>query len=554
MQIVIPMSGFGERFKRAGYTVPKPLIPVDGKPIISHVVDLYPGAEDFIFICNKEHLNNPDFEMEAILNEIAPNGKIIAIDPHKLGPVHAVLQAADAIDKSKPVIVNYCDFTCYWDFSDFKKFVIETDCDGAVPAYKGFHPHSLGSTFYAYIEQTDLWMSAIKEKEPFTSNPQDEFASTGAYYFRNGALCIDAFRKQVKRPDLQINGEFYASLAYRVLLENSLNVAVYPIEHFMQWGTPQDLELYSNWSNAFRRLSSNYHQRARQSGSILIPMAGLGSRFTKEGYERPKALIEVSGRPMVIQATRDLPDAPIHHFVLRQDMPHLDEILTKLKTSFTGAEYTILDKVTEGQALTCLVGVEKLPLDQPVTISACDNGVIYNEELFQDLLQDDAVDVIVWVASGHAAAKYHPEMFGWVEVEEDGVATGVSVKKTLNDPRTDPMIVGTFTFKKASDYLEAARRLVARNERVNGEYYVDSLIYDAIKLGLNVKVFEIDAYIGWGTPDDLKTYNYWQSCFHKWNSHPYRLERDHRIPGTQLARLSTEYASFKPMRPGAKNI
>jgi NDP-sugar pyrophosphorylase family protein len=60
VQIIIPMSSFGERFRRAGYTVPKPLIEVDGKPIISHVIDLFPGETNFIFICNEDHLDNPD--------------------------------------------------------------------------------------------------------------------------------------------------------------------------------------------------------------------------------------------------------------------------------------------------------------------------------------------------------------------------------------------------------------------------------------------------------------------------------------------------------------
>ena len=63
MQIVIPMSGFGERFRRAGYTVPKPLIKIDGKPIIEHVIDMFPGETNFIFICNQDHLGHPDYNM-----------------------------------------------------------------------------------------------------------------------------------------------------------------------------------------------------------------------------------------------------------------------------------------------------------------------------------------------------------------------------------------------------------------------------------------------------------------------------------------------------------
>ena len=56
MQIIIPMSGSGERFKRAGYQLPKPLIEVEGKPIIAHVIDLFPGEKDFLFICDAEQL------------------------------------------------------------------------------------------------------------------------------------------------------------------------------------------------------------------------------------------------------------------------------------------------------------------------------------------------------------------------------------------------------------------------------------------------------------------------------------------------------------------
>ena len=54
MQIIIPMSGFGERFRAAGYSIPKPLIEVDGKTIIQHVVEMFPGENDITFICNKD--------------------------------------------------------------------------------------------------------------------------------------------------------------------------------------------------------------------------------------------------------------------------------------------------------------------------------------------------------------------------------------------------------------------------------------------------------------------------------------------------------------------
>ncbi|MFP4003370.1 MAG: NTP transferase domain-containing protein, partial [Alphaproteobacteria bacterium] len=345
MQIIVPMSGFGERFRRAGYSVPKPLIEVDGKPVIAHVIDLFPGETDFLFICNEDHLAAPEYRMAEILKAHCPTGRIVAIPPHRLGPVHAVLQAAEEIDPDAPAIVNYCDFTCYWDYADFKRFVAETECDGAIPAYRGFHPHSLGSTFYAYIRERGLWAYDIREKHPFTDDPLNEFASSGTYYFRSGRLMLDAFAAQRDR-NLTVGGEFYASLACKPLFEAGRAIAVYALQHFMQWGTPGDLEEYVHWSNVFRRLAEPPAPRARHEGAVLIPAAGLGSRFAREGYGLPKPLIGVSGRPMLKQALAALPDAPRTRIVLRRDAPGAETLEEALQAHMPEAELLWIDRVT----------------------------------------------------------------------------------------------------------------------------------------------------------------------------------------------------------------
>ena len=123
MKIIIPMSGFGERFRRAGYTVRKPLILIDGKPIIEHVVEMFPGETDFIFICNKDHLNEPSYGMRETVLKFLSTGTIVDIEAHRLGPVHAVQRNADMLDPDEQVIVNYCDFTCFQDGDHFKTFV-----------------------------------------------------------------------------------------------------------------------------------------------------------------------------------------------------------------------------------------------------------------------------------------------------------------------------------------------------------------------------------------------------------------------------------------------
>ena len=334
MKIVIPMSGFGERFRRAGYTVPKPLIEVEGKPIIAHVIDLFPGEEDFVFICNQQHLDTTP--MAGILNHYCPTGKIVPIAPHKKGPVYAVSQAFDAIDDETPTIVNYCDFTCYWDYSHFKQWVQACGADGCVPAYRGFHPHSLGSTNYAFMRVEAGWMQEIQEKKPFTANKMNEFASSGTYYFAEGRY-VKRFFSETMEQDLQVNGEYYCSVVYNLMAAARQSVAVYELQHFMQWGTPQDLAEYRRWSDAFRYLANNPTQVSHPfPGATLIPMAGRGSRFQKAGYSVPKPLIPVSAQPMAAQAAHSLPATEAYTFVCLKEHTTTSSLLSVLKDQFPG--------------------------------------------------------------------------------------------------------------------------------------------------------------------------------------------------------------------------
>lgn len=558
MQIVVPMSGFGERFRAAGYQVPKPLIEIEGKTMVEHVIDLFPGAERFVFVCNEEHLKVPEYRMREILTRACPRGEVVGIPQHKLGPVHAALQVVDRLDPNAPTIVNYCDFTNWWNFEDFRRFVQETDCDGALPAYKDFHPHSLRGGVYAFIREQGLWAYDIREKLPFTDKPMHEFASNGTYYFKSAAL-MERSMRECMALGLDVRGEYYASMVYKPMMDAGLKVAVYELEHFMQWGTPSDVEDYLAYSRVFHRLAKPA-ARATQRGATLIPAVGEGRRFAQEGYADPKPLISVSGKPMIVQAASDLPAAERAVFVLRKDLPSADAIASAIVAARPGADVVWLPELTDGQARTCALALPAVDAALPVTIGACDNGMLYDAAAFEAALAEPATDVLVWGFRGHPDAARRPNMFGWIDAEASGLVRGVSVKQPLptGDVKTDPIVVGAFTFKRAADFGRCFERLAARNGRVNGELYVDSLINDALELGLRVQLFEIQGYPGWGTPDDLKVFEYWQSCFHKWPAHPYRLELDAHVPKAAVATLDARYRSFTPRRPApfaeARNV
>ena len=150
------MSGIGRRFKEAGCKDPKPLIQVENKPIIEHIINLFDKENDtYVFICNDLHLKTT--EMRNILKSIIPNCTIYEVSvENRKGPVDAVIQIAEKeINDNDEIIVSYCDYGTKWDYKKFKEEVKEFDLDGAIPSYINFHPHMLGSDNYAFIKEED---------------------------------------------------------------------------------------------------------------------------------------------------------------------------------------------------------------------------------------------------------------------------------------------------------------------------------------------------------------------------------------------------------------
>ena len=547
MHIIIPMSGVGKRFVDAGYDEPKPLIKIDGKPIIQHVVELFPGESKFTFICNQTHLDTTD--MRQVLKAIAPQGQVVSIPNHKKGPVFAVTQILDLIDDNEEIIVNYCDFGTWWDYTDFLKHTRNRHADGAIPAYKGFHPHMLGSTNYAFMRDDRQWMLEIKEKEPFTNNRTEEYASNGTYYFKKGAYIKQYFPLLMER-NINLNGEFYVSLIYNLLVEDKKSISIYNIEHMLQWGTPQDVEEYIGWSNYFRKaIKTQDLWQVEPESTTLIPLAGAGSRFSQAGYKEPKPLIDVSGKPMILQASNQLPSSEHNAYVCLKEHVEKYRVDKAILAEQANADITIINEVTQGQAITCELGMSKIADETPLLIAACDNGMLWDHDKYAALINNKNIDAIVWTFRGHPSTRLNPQMYGWVKTHTSAEiikATGVSVKQPIsNTPEHDHAIVGTFYFRRSELFKLALEKLIDKNTRVNGEFYVDSLMGVLIDMDFKVAVFEVDAYIGWGTPNDYETFKYWQSYFHKTPNHPYSLELD---PSVNKSRASDVKAPFYRFR------
>jgi NDP-sugar pyrophosphorylase family protein len=331
---------------------------------------------------------------------------------------------------------------------------------------------------------------------------------------------------------IRVKNEYYVSMVYNLLVNDKLKVNIFEIEHMLQWGTPHDLEIYKGWSEYFKNIikpQKNYVDK--NNTTTILPLAGYGSRFSKKGYKDPKPLLDVNGLPMVIQAIKCLPQSTNNVFICLDE--HLKNYLleTKIRETYTQSNIIGIDGVTQGQACTTEIGLKNtnIDLEKPILITACDNGVYYDVEKYQSLVDDETNDIIVWSFRNEPTSRNNPNMYAWMETDDDDIVKRVSCKSFIegtHDIKTSHVIIGTMFFRKAKYFMDGLQENYKENIRSNNEFYVDDVLNQNIKTGLKVKVFQVKNYICWGTPDDYETYLYWQQFFNKCWWHPYKIKND----------------------------
>ena len=502
-RVVILMAGSGERFRREGYREIKPLLDVAGKPAVARLIERFPPSWRFVFICDEAHLRAT--ELRRVLLECAPSAEIVGIKGHKEGPVRTLLDGAAAIGDGDPVLVNYCDFSFDWDPGDFLDFAERTACEGAIFCYRGFHPHCLGANMYAYCRESGGRILEVREKACFTSDRTQEYASSGTYYFASGKLAKQYCSRAVAE-GLSTQGEFFVSMAYNPMIQDGRPVRIYELAHFLQWGTPADLEDYVYWHRAFEAAALAHARNGRPGPRLVLPMAGKGSRFA--AFPDPKPLIEVAGRPMFARAVERLPRGSRPPVMICRN-----SIRPRVASAAPGAELIGLDAETEGEAATVAAALGVLAPDEAVLVSACDHGLVWDQGRWEALLAQGPDKVVVG-QRGYPGARRTPASFSFFEADSGGRVRTVSVKKPLGpEPWKDLLLTGTIYFKTARLLGELVGRLLRDGPKVNGEFQIDSLPGLALERGMDVRAFESEAYLNWGSPEALAEYSYWHGYF-----------------------------------------
>ena len=231
---------------------------------------------------------------------------------------------------------------------------------------------------------------------------------------------------------------------------------------------------------------------------VLIPMAGEGSRFTKEGYTFPKPLIDVMGKPMIQRVIENLDFDCEYIFLVRKSHIRKYEGLKNTLEIITNHNCKIVqvEDLTEGAACTALLATDLINTDEDLLIANSDQIIEYEIQNFNMLKNLTKVDSIVWTFND-----VHPK-WSFVKVNSRGYCIEVAEKKPISNIAT----CGVYWYRKGSDFVKYASKMIEKDIRVKNEFYIAPVYNELLLDGKTLVPFYVHKMNGIGTPEDLKNY------------------------------------------------
>ena len=231
--------------------------------------------------------------------------------------------------------------------------------------------------------------------------------------------------------------------------------------------------------------------------NIVVPMAGRGSRFVKSGYTLPKPLIDIYGHPMIEYVTRNIRPLCEHRFIYICQQEHLDNynLARELERMAPGCAIISIDHITEGAACTVLLAEKYIDNNEPLMIANSDQYVNADIDTYLATIKENDGLIMTMQDSD--------PKWSYIDYTEDGYVTLVREKEVISDQAT----VGIYNYKRGSDFVNYAKQMIAKNIRVNGEFYVGPVYNELIEAGKKVVYCNVgDKMYGLGIPEDLKIF------------------------------------------------
>lgn len=234
LNILVPMAGAGSRFSQAGYDLPKPLIDVDGLPMIQRVVDNLNIEANYIFLVQLDHLRSHNLRL--LFEKFTARYQMIVVDGLTEGAACTSLLAKHLIDNDDPLLIANSDQIVEWDSADFM-YRMNDGADGGIVTFKATESK------WSFAEISNGSIVRVAEKEPISDN-----ATVGIYYWKKGSDYVRYAEEMIER-DIRTRNEFYICPVYNQAIEAGLSIRPYQVERMHGIGTPEDLTKYLKLKN-----------------------------------------------------------------------------------------------------------------------------------------------------------------------------------------------------------------------------------------------------------------------------------------------------------------
>lgn len=231
LNVLIPMAGAGSRFEKSGYTFPKPLIDIDGKPMIQVVVNNLNFDCKHIFITQKSHRDK--YNLDSMLNLVSENCSIVETDGITEGAACTTLLAKDHINNSNPLIIANSDQFVEWNTSEFMYKMQEQDADCGILTFESTHPK------WSFVKLDNFGcVIEVAEKKPISN-----IATVGIYYWKRGSDYVK-YAEQMIRKNIRHNNEFYVCPVFNEAIKDNKKIKTFNVEKMWGLGTPEDLNIF----------------------------------------------------------------------------------------------------------------------------------------------------------------------------------------------------------------------------------------------------------------------------------------------------------------------
>lgn len=237
---------------------------------------------------------------------------------------------------------------------------------------------------------------------------------------------------------------------------------------------------------------------------VIMPMAGEGSRFLKEGWTTPKPLIMLNGTALFMRAIGSVvvKDAPMKYsFIVRKEHIERYNVDEQIKTLLPEANVFYVEKTTRGAVETCLMAESAIDNEDAVIVMDCD--LEFRSKAYMDGITK-ILNLPAENANGGMLVSFESSepRYSYAEVDENMIVKRTAEKEVISNHA----LCGAYFFSTGKGFLKAAHQLLSEPSFTKPEYYV-SLLYNYLLLGgETVRLATMEKYCSYGTPEELKRY------------------------------------------------